>query len=388
MRIAFYAPMKPPCDPVPSGDRTLARLLIAALAAAGHTVELASGFRTFDRAGDPVRQRRIASIGERLAERLSRRWWQRPPRERPKLWFTYHLYHKAPDHLGPLVCERLNLPYVVAEASFARKQAHGGWAVGHAAAAAAICRANLLLGLNPADDEGIRALLPEPERLKAFPPFIDAQPYARAAFDRVEHRGAMAARLGVDPTEPLLLTVAMMRWGDKLASFRLLAEALALATDRPWRLLICGDGPARPAVEATFAPLANRIVWLGAVEGADLPALYAAGDVYVWPAVGEAWGMALLEAQAAGLPVVAGACGGVAAVVDDGGTGVLVPVGDAGAVATAVCTLLDDVDRRTRMGWAGRAHIAGRHDLPAASRRLKAALRSVQATAATARRKV
>jgi len=386
MRIAFYAPMKPPSDPVPSGDRTLARLLIAALAAGGHTVELASTFRSFDRNGDAIRQQRIASLGPQLADRLLRRWRQRPARRRPRLWFTYHLYHKAPDYLGPPVCERLGLPYVVAEASSAGKRAQGCWAEGHAAAAAAMCRADLLLGLNPADDEGVRALLPEPHRLQPFPPFIDAQPYARAAMDRIRHRSELVARLGIDPTEPLLLTVAMMRWGDKLASFRLLAEALAPAADRPWRLLICGDGPARSAVEAAFAPLAGRIIWLGALGDTELPALYAAVDLYVWPAVGEAWGMALLEAQAAGLPVVAGACGGVAAIVTDGRSGLLVPVGDAGAFAAAVSTLLADADRRVCMGWAARARIAGRHDLPAASRRLQAALRPVVAAAA-ARRK-
>jgi hypothetical protein len=58
MRIAFYAPLKPPDHPVVSGDRAMARALIAALRAGGQEVMLASRFRTRD-AGDPERQKRI-----------------------------------------------------------------------------------------------------------------------------------------------------------------------------------------------------------------------------------------------------------------------------------------------------------------------------------------
>lgn len=386
MRIAFHAPMKPPDDPVASGDRTMARLLMAALAAAGHEVELAARFRSFDKAGDASRQRRIAGLGRRLAGRLQQRWRQRPPIERPELWLTYHLYHKAPDYLGPAVCDGFGIPYVVAEASCAGKRTAGGWAAGYAAAGAAIRRADLILGLNPADDDGVRPLLADPRRLLPLPPFIDARAFAAAALTRCRHRRALAARLGLDPAEPLLLTVAMMRPGDKLASFRLLAQALATLIDRPWRLLVAGDGPARDAVDAALAPLGARVVRLGAVVEAELPALYAGCDLHVWPAIGEAWGMALLEAQAAGLPVVAGNCGGVAAVVADGKSGLLAAAGDPAAFAAAVRELLDDPHQRECMRQAARAHIAGRHDLPAASRKLDAALRPLAAAAAAGRK--
>ena len=66
-----------------------------------------------------------------------------------------------------------------------------------------------------------------------------------------------------------------------------------------------------------------------------------ARDLYLWPAINEAYGMAFLEAQAAGLPVVAGRTGGVPAVVADGVTGLLTPIGDAAAFAGAVARLLD-----------------------------------------------
>ena len=69
MLIAFYAPMKPPDHPAPSGDRRIARLLIQALERAGHRVELASRFCSRDPQGDPERQSRLSRIGQGLARR-------------------------------------------------------------------------------------------------------------------------------------------------------------------------------------------------------------------------------------------------------------------------------------------------------------------------------
>src|SRR5262245_55798755 len=125
MRIAFYAPLKPPTHPVPSGDRRMARLLMAALGRANHRIDLASRFRSREGAGDPARQQALADLGQHMAQRLVRQYQARAAAERPELWFTYHLYYKAPDWLGPAVCAALDIPYVVAEASHANKRADG-----------------------------------------------------------------------------------------------------------------------------------------------------------------------------------------------------------------------------------------------------------------------
>ena len=376
MRIAFYAPLKPPGHPVASGDRTMARLLIAALRRAGHEVEVAAVLRSRDGAGDPAYQERMRAAGHGLAERFIRRC-ARAPARRPDLWFTYHLYYKAPDWLGPRVAEALAIPYVVVEASVAGRRRAGPWRLGHAALLAALGRADAVIGLNSADREAVLPVLAAPERYHAVPPFIDTAPFARAAAARQAHRAALAAEHGIDPAVPLLVAVAMMREGDKLESYRLLAAALTRNLAVPWHLLVVGDGPARGAVEAAFTPCAGRITWLGRLEGAALAGVLASGDLMTWPAINEAYGMALLEGQAAGLPVLAGASGGVADIVADGITGRLTPPGDAAAFAAALGELLAAPDLRRALGAAAASRTAAAHDIAGAARLLDRILRGV-----------
>ncbi|MCS7266433.1 MAG: glycosyltransferase family 4 protein [Geminicoccaceae bacterium] len=374
MDVAFYAPLKPPDHPVPSGDRTMARALLALLSECGHRPITVSRFRSFDRAGDPARQERLARLGASLAERLARRI-STGLSPRPALWLTYHLYHKAPDHLGPRVVERFDLPYLVIEASCARRQADGPWALGHAASLRALARADLLLAMSERDRSGLlEAGLPE-DAVRLFPPFLDAAPLRAAAIVRPRHRAALARALALDPAVPWILVVAMMRPGAKRRSYALSARALSLLTDRPWALLVAGDGPLRPAVEAELAAACGpRLRLLGRCAPEDLAVLYAACDFFFWPAVEEAYGMALLEAQAAGLPVVAGREGGVDAVVADGKTGFLVRPRDAGALAAAARLLLDAPELRARLGRAAAARVAREHDRPVARTRLEAAI--------------
>jgi hypothetical protein len=203
MWVAFYAPLKPPDHPVPSGDRRVARLFLDALRLAGHAPFVASRLRSFDGFGDPSRQARFAALGQRTAERLLRRW-EEAPETAPGLWFTYHLYYKAPDWLGPTVSAALGIPYVVAEASHAAKRAGGPWAAGHRAVEQALRRADAVIGLNSADRAGVLPSLRQPQCWFQLPPFLDAQAYP--------------ARRRPPVGAPRLIAVAMMRPGDKLAS--------------------------------------------------------------------------------------------------------------------------------------------------------------------------
>jgi glycosyltransferase involved in cell wall biosynthesis len=355
MRIAFYAPLKAPDHPVPSGDRRVAQLLCAALLISGHKTFIASRFRSYDRHGDPHRQMRLACLGARLAERLLRSY-REAPEAAPELWFTYHPYHKAPDWLGPVMARTLGIPYLVAEASSAPKQAGGPWAIGHDAAADAIRRADAVIGLNPADRDCILPLLQDPERWISVKPFIDA-----ACYGKFSNRNEGATRL---------IVVAMMRYGDKLASYRLLGEALSRLLDLSWSLEVIGNGAARTEVEDALAPIRERVIWAGTLDPAKIAARLAASDLYVWPAVNEAFGMAFLEAQASGLPVVAGDVGGVSEIVVSQSTGLLVPPGDPTAFSAAVRCLIVDGARRATFGRAARQRVETEHDISGAARRL------------------
>lgn len=357
----------------------MARQTLAALRLAGHEVELAARLRSYDGNGDVERQARLGAIGGRLAQRYVHRLYDRPLAERPQAWITYHLYHKAPDWIGPRVTTKLGIPYVVIEASVAAKRAGGPWSLGHEASIAALARAAAVISLNPADEPGIAPHVADRQRLHRLKPFLDSRPYARAVGQRALQRTALARRYGLDPSQPWILAVAMMRPGDKLDSYKLLAEALSHVQGKPWSLLVVGDGPAKGEVRAGLAPLGERVVYTGALDDAVLPEIYAAADLYVWPAVKEAFGMAILEAQAAGLPVIAGDSGGVAGIVRDGHTGAVVAPRDAAALAAAMTPLLDDPGRRQAFSRAALATVAAEHDLSVASRSLDAILaRAVQ----------
>lgn len=366
MKVAFYAPLKSPDHPVPSGDRQMARGLLQALRAGGHEAYIASRFRSFDRHGDPARQTRLRLLGERVAQRLIARY--RRAGEPPELWFTYHLYHKAPDWVGPAVSHALTIPYVVAEASVANKQRDGPWAPGFAASVDAMRAADAVIFLNPRDVAGVCNLRSATQARDLLPPFMDLAAFTRSA------TSAAAGRV-----EPLqLITVAMMREGAKLASYRLLAAALQRIGIKGWNLVVVGDGPARPEVEAAFAGIdASRIRFVGAQPPGNVAAWLRASDLFLWPAIGEAFGMVFIEAQACGLPVVGGNTGGVAAVVADGRTGLLVPTGDIDAFAAATRYLMMDTEQRRRMACEAVRYVAARHDLPAAAGKLDAILRRV-----------
>jgi glycosyltransferase involved in cell wall biosynthesis len=384
--VAFYAPLKPPDHPIPSGDRRMARALIEAFALADLPVELASRLRSYDRDGDAVRQQRLEALGGRLAARLVRCYAARRAAERPRAWFTYHAYHKSPDWLGPAVSAALAMPYLLAETSFAPKQEGGAWALGHAATEEAIRAADVVLALTAIDAECLAPLVTAPAELRRLPPFVDPVPARTARNERERHRTALARRFGLDPERSWLLTVAMMRADVKRDSYGLLARALAQLLDLRWQLLVVGDGPARPEVMVMLHALGDdRVRLAGLIPEEALPPVYAAADLYVWPALGEAYGLAMLEAQAAGLPVVAGQGGGVAEVVADGRSGVLTTSGDPGAFARAMRDLLEEPQRRQAMAEAAARFVVEERSIGRAAAELAAALAAADAIRALRR---
>jgi len=367
MTIAFYAPLKPPTHPVPSGDRRMARLLMAALRQAGFSVDLCSRFRSFDGSGDRDRQIRIAELADIMTPRLIERLRRLPTGERPVAWFTYHLYHKAPDWFGSRVARALDIPYLVAEASHAQKQADGPWDIGYQSAAASIAAAHRIFSFTARDSAGLKAMVPA-DRLVPLAPFLDV--HNLQVPSRAEARHQLATRYGIPEDEPWLLAVGMFRPGDKLDSYKTLAAALRTIVGRTWQLLIVGDGAARAEVQKAFASMDVRIRYLGLQEESALAQIYASADLMVWPAIREAYGMTLLEAQAAGVPVIAGTGTGVDAVVTSGRGGIIVPATDkklVAGLAAATAELLDNPHKRMALANGARDMVRQHHDLPIAA---------------------
>ena len=330
---------------------------------------MASRLRTFDGIGDRCRQLQLARAAKAQARGLLDQWLGAS--RAPECWFTYHLYHKAPDWIGPRVSARLGVPYVIVEASHAPKQMHGAWRHGHRAVATALARASRLIALNPDDIPGLQRHLGERAPIVRLAPFLDIRACVPRG-DRSRRRARIARLVRTDPSVPLLVCAGMMRAGRKAESFMLLARALERIAHVPWHLLVVGDGPARAEVEAAFATLdaAGRVAFLGLRSSPALHGIVSACDLFVWPALREPLGMAMLEAQALGVPVIAGDARGVGAVVEHGAGGWLVPEGDAAGFAHAVHRVLSDPAALAAAGAAARARVRAEHGLAAAARDL------------------
>ena len=135
--------------------------------------------------------------------------------------------------------------------------------------------------------------------------------------------------------------------------------ARALGEDRRWRLLMAGDGSLRNAAReaAIRRGVGERVHFLGVRS--DVAELLSASDVFALASHWEGNPIAVMEAMAAALPVVATAVGGVPELVVHGETGLLVPAGDEKAFADALAALAGGPDRRRELGAAGLRRSAG-----------------------------
>jgi len=140
-----------------------------------------------------------------------------------------------------------------------------------------------------------------------------------------------------------------------------LVEALADVPEL--KLLLVGSGPEREAVEkaACERGIAGRVAFRDRVANPE--SAFAEADFFVLPSAAENCPLALLQAMASGLPVVASSVGGVPEIVRDGVDGVLVPPGQAAALAGALRALAADPARRRAMGGCARQRVVGRHTL-------------------------
>ena len=189
-------------------------------------------------------------------------------------------------------------------------------------------------------------------RIVVVEPGTDRVPLADGARQRNDSREA-----GAEQSRPLeLLAVGTITEGKGHES---LLEALASLRDLPWRLTCAGSLTRDPGtaarVQAAVArlELSDRVSFLGELDGQALDARYAHADVAVLPTRQETYGMAVAEALAHGLPVVATATGAIADLVGDD-AGLVVPVGNRAALTSALAHIIGDAGLRERLADGAR----------------------------------
>lgn len=322
----------------------MARALLLALETGGIATELASTVQLRDGKGSSARQAEIIAEARAEVARLlpigRRQAWQ--------LWITYHSYYKAPDLIGPEVAQALGIPYIQIEATRARKRLTGPWAAFAQAAEDATDAAAAVLYLTTQDEEALRAYGRPDQKLVHLRPFL-----ARSDLPLVT-TGASG-----------MLSVGMFRSGDKLASYQIIADTLGLLQTADWRLGIVGDGPERPKVEAMMAPFGDKVQFHGAVDPAKMGDAYGQARLLFWPGVNEAFGMTYLEAQAAGLPVVAQNRPGVCDVLAPGAAYPSPQTGPQG-LAARLNLLLAMPKLTQHLGASARRYVERNHLLDAA----------------------
>jgi glycosyltransferase involved in cell wall biosynthesis len=184
---------------------------------------------------------------------------------------------------------------------------------------------------------------------------------------------AIPPRTGTSTTGQFTIGVAARLAPVKGISFLIGAVALLREKIPHLRLVIAGDGPERPKLETQVraSGLEKAVRFAGWID--DVAAELSSWDLYVQPSLAEGLGISVLEAMAAGIPVVASDVGGLKEVIDDGATGFLIPPRDTGALATKIERLASEATLRAKMGEAARAHVIEHFNLERESQAIRTA---------------
>ncbi|MCW5880707.1 MAG: glycosyltransferase family 4 protein [Anaerolineae bacterium] len=226
-------------------------------------------------------------------------------------------------------------------------------------------------------DENRREIGFPAERLTIIPNGVDIDTFRPDP----ARRSAARARLGLPEAAPVVVAATRLE-AEKGVQVALAALAQTRAAAPDARLVVAGDGGYAESLRRRAADLGlgGAVSFLGFVPHAELPDILAAGDVFVMPSLcHEAFPVSILEALAAGLPVVASRVGGVPAAITPGATGYLVTPGDASALAAALLSLLAAPGRRRAMGALGRRTAEARYSRAATTQAVEDVVRAVVA---------
>lgn len=353
MRIAFYMPFKPLDHPHPSGDLVIGTQIYRYLRRRGHAVHLVSRLRTRWIYWKPWLWPAWGAEIARVSRRLQR--------IRPHVWLTYHSYYKSPDVLGAICAPAAGIPYALFQGVYATKyRRRPKTAPGFYWNRHALLRAATVFTNKHRDLVNLQRLLPE-NRLLYIAPGLRLD-----RFQAEPDAGAAPQPPWGDETLPVVLTAAMFRPGVKTDGIARVITSCGRIAERGvgLRLVVCGDGAGQAYLQQlAHRHLGDRVYFAGRVPRDEMPRYYRSADLFVFPGIREGLGMVFLEAQAAGLPVVA-CCGwGASEIVRHEETGLLGPPGDWGVFEAHTARLLAERPLRIRMGAAARRHAARHHDL-------------------------
>jgi glycosyltransferase involved in cell wall biosynthesis len=300
----------------------------------------------------PLQLLRARLLQQRIGARLCR--------EPVDLWLTYHSYYKAPDILGPQVCARARIPYVIIQPSFGTRVSRS-WKTrpGYRLNRKALLAADALITDRSRDYTNLQRIVPTTV-LYRIKPGLDP------ALFTFSHDGRRRLRRKWQTgTRPVILAAAMFRSDVKTRSIiRLLKSCLRIrGHGLDFQLVLVGDGPEKNNIAALAAQLPDdTVLFAGKIDRSRMADFYSAADIFAFPGINESLGMVFLEAQSCGLPVIACNNGGIPEVVHDSVTGLLTPLEDPAAFDRALVQLLTHPQQRKDMGRAAAEYVRQEHD--------------------------
>ena len=352
MNICFYAPFKPLGHAHPSGDLVTATSIFDFLAGKGHRLVSVSSLRCRWIYWKPWLWPKLLWERNRVLRKFTT--------HQADLWFTYHSYYKAPDLLGPVLSKKINVPYVIFQGIYSTKRRRD-WKTkaGFYLNKNALCAANHVFTNKSVDMLNLKRLLPETQITYVAPGIIPDD----FSFDE-NARTELRKQWDLGES-PVVFSAAMFRADVKTQGLSWVIRACG-ELDRQgqdFRLVIAGDGPERDKLEKLAAEqMANKVRFVGHIPRKKMHRFYSAADLFVFPGIKESLGMVFLEAQSCGLPVVAFDNAGVPEAVQNGRTGLLVPMFDQEKFVDGIRRLLIDKELRRQMGQAAKSYILAAHD--------------------------
>lgn len=367
MNICFYAPFKHLMHPDPSGDQTIGKGLYNYLERKGHTVWTIGTLRCRWIYWKPWRFPQI------LLER--RRAVRRIHQNRPDFWLTYHTYYKAPDIIGPAVCGRTRLPYIIFQGVYATKRRRRirTWP-GFLLNTKALRSARYVFTNKQRDLHNLRRIIPA-DRLTYVSPGLPAENFSFSPSKRQSLRQSW--QVGDDP---VILSAAMFRSDVKTEGLALLIRACGrlFKMGRRFHLVIAGDGKMKSYLTGLAAKqIPGKVRFIGKVPREQMAAFYSAGDMFAFPGIRESLGMVFLEAQSCGIPVIAFSNEGTPEVIQHRKTGILVPAFDFDSFVAGIDVLLERPDLRRQMGRSAQAYVRKEHDVDRNYRIIEQTLREI-----------